>query len=106
MKHFSVAAWADFERGLASEDEVGAMGAHLGSCADCKDIARFLNKMATFSRRMAGESVPAAAVRLAKSIFPSRTAKSKKIRPILAQLIFDSRISPALAGTRSTWKVG
>lgn len=107
MTHFGLAAWADLARGLVSEDEVGPMRAHLASgCADCQDIAQFLTKMATVSRRLAGGSVPPAATRFAMSIFPIRFAEPRRLARIVAELIFDSRTAPAPAGTRSTWHVG
>ena len=102
-----MAAWADLARGLVSEDEVRIMEAHLDSgCADCKNIARFLTKMATFSGRMAGGSAPDAAVRLAKAIFPGRPGEPNRIRRIAAELIFDSRSAVAVAGMRSIRHVG
>lgn len=107
MTHFSMAAWADFARGLITEGEVRIMEAHLGgNCADCKDIALFWNKVSTISSRMAGRSAPAAAVRLAKAIFPVNRTVPKRFIRIAAELIFDSRVTPALAGMRSGWQVG
>lgn len=106
MKHFSIAAWADLARGLVSEDEVSEMGAHLASdCAECKNIAEFLSKMSTISRRLAGKSAPMAAVQLAKLIFP-RPIEQKRIFRVAAELVFDSRMTTAVTGMRSVWQVG
>src|SRR5258708_621168 len=104
-KHFGMAAWTDFSRGLVLEDVSAVMEAHLAGCANCTDIALFLNKMTTVSSRLGTVTAPADAVRLAKALFPVRPVP-KRITRILAELIFDSHLAPAPAGIRSTWNVG
>jgi hypothetical protein len=107
MKHFPVSAWTDLARELASQDEAGALRAHLaGGCEPCRNLAGFLIRLAALSGRLAQGAVPENAVRLAKAIFPGYSAEPRRVTRILAELIFDGRTTAVLAGLRSTWQVG
>jgi hypothetical protein len=106
MKHYGIAQWVDFARGLAPEAEHAAMREHLaGGCAECRQTVDFCSNLAEVCRGMEGCEVPEAAVRLACAIFPTQTAQQRLAR-IPVELIFDSFLAPSQMGLRATWQVG
>ena len=107
MKHFTAGVWADLARGLLAEDEVRAARAHLASgCAQCKSLADFSSKFAGVAAKLNASCPPETVVRLARSVFPARWVQPARVVRIAAKLIFDSWLTPAPEGLRSTWHVG
>ena len=107
MKHFPISAWTDLARELVTKDEADTLRVHLaGGCMDCRNLAGFLTRLAAVSGRLADGAPTENAVRLAKAIFPGYPAAPGKISRIMAELIFDSRTTAAVAGMRSTGHVG
>jgi hypothetical protein len=103
MRHFSEQAWADFVRGI-SNAERGAMETHLASgCNDCapeRGVWKELNAMAL---RESTYAPPESAVRMVKLEFATQRLKLDRGKPpLLANLVFDTFVKPALAGVRSS----
>jgi hypothetical protein len=108
MKHYGIAQWVDYARGLVPEGEGADMRSHLDDgCPACQEIADFCAKVSAISQDMARVSVPDWVVRNARTICPVRKAEARKraIR-IPVELIYDSFLVPAPAGLRATWQVG
>jgi|SwirhisoilCB2_FD_contig_61_10001734_length_1522_multi_2_in_0_out_0_2 hypothetical protein len=108
MKHYGIAQWVDFARGLVPESDVAAMRSHLSDgCSDCRDLAEFCDGLGSVCQQMDSSPAPEWAVRNAKSIFPvqAQPAPKRSFR-IPVQLIYDSQFVPAPIGLRSTWQVG
>jgi len=108
MKHYGIAQWVDFTRGLTPPEQRGEMQHHLaGGCAQCQALMDFCSRLAVVCRRMASQAVPEEVVRDARGIFPVRRAeRPRRVMRIAAELIYDSFLVPAPAGLRSTWQVG
>src|ERR1700746_405415 len=103
MEHFSEQAWADFVRGIGNSER-GKMETPLASgCNDCaseRDIWKQLNAMALRENTYAP---PESAVRMVKLEFSTQRLKSDQGKPpVLANLVFDTFLKPALAGGRSS----
>ena len=108
MKHYGIAQWVDYTRGLVPEMDGSAMQRHLTSgCSECQELADFCSKVSNICQDMASVSVPEWVVRSARSIFPAREAVSpRRLLRIPVELIYDSFLVPAPAGLRATWQVG
>jgi hypothetical protein len=107
MKHYGIAQWADFSRGVAGQDEL-AMQTHLeAGCAECRELADFCARLTGICRDLAFTAVPEWVVRNARSIFPARPVPvRKRALRIPVELLYDSFLVPAPAGLRATWQVG
>lgn len=108
MKHYGIAQWIDFMRGLVPAEHRSQMQEHLaGGCAPCQATVDFCNKLALTCRRMADSLVPEEAVRNARAIFPVHLPeRPRRALRIPVELIYDSFLVPSPAGLRSTWQVG
>ncbi len=108
MKHYGIAQWVDYTRGLVPAFEGSAMQRHLiEGCSECQELADFCSKVSDICHDMAAISVPEWVVRNARSIFPAREAAApKRVFRIPVELIYDSFLVPAPAGLRATWQVG
>jgi hypothetical protein len=108
MKHYGIAQWVDFIRGLVPPEPRGEMQDHLaGGCTDCQATLNFCGKLARVCNQMVTSVVPDHAVRKARAIFPARPLeRPKRAFRIPIELIYDSFLVPAPAGLRSTWQVG
>jgi hypothetical protein len=107
MKHYGIAQWVDFVRGLVPETTGLMMRNHLADgCSRCREDAEFCQNLQNVSTQMASYTAPAWVVRRAKAIFPvAAEPERKRTRLIPIQLIYDSFSLPA-AGLRSSWQVG
>ena len=108
MKHYGIAQWVDFTRGLVPHEQRVEMQEHLTSgCANCRETLSFCDKLARVCRQMGTAEVPEYAVRRARAIFPARPVeRPKRTFRIPIELIYDSFMVPAPAGLRSTWQIG
>lgn len=100
MRHFGQSEWADFSRGLAGERET-AMREHLQNCSQCREAAELWQRVAHLASQEALHAPPEAAVRIAKSYMSGAAQEKRSLATMVAELIFDSRREPALAGLRS-----
>ena len=108
MKHYAIDEWADFSRGLGTAEDRAQMQSHLaGGCDDCNRLNSLTTKLAATCGRMTAIEVPDYALRMARAIFPVRLPnRPKRGNRLPIELIFDSFLSPAAVGLRSTWQVG
>lgn len=108
MKHYGIAQWVDFTRGIGGTEERREMQEHLASgCRDCRETMWFCEKLACVCEQIAAVAVPGDAVRQAKAIFSAGTAPPpRRALRIPIELVYDSFLVPAPAGLRSSWQVG
>lgn len=100
MKHFSVADWVDFARGIVTNDRKGAMQAHLDSgCKRCNGELRAWKRVGEIAWRDRSYEPPDNAIGTAKSLLPIH---GRPGRAPVVQLLFDSFQRPVIAGVRST----
>lgn len=100
MKHFSLADWVDFVRGVVEKDRKEAMQSHLESgCKACNKAAKTWAHVHEAAKRERAYEPPESAVRMAKSHLPLQGKSEKKSK---VQLLFDSFQTPVTAGVRST----
>jgi hypothetical protein len=108
MSHYSSQQWIDYARNLASPQDSEAMANHLKSgCASCAKEKATWSKLAGFAKTEAEFEPPAHVVNMAKALMqaPKREKAGLRIREI-AELVFDSLLTPQLAGVRSAAGVG
>ncbi len=103
MKHFELAEWTDFVRGLVEESARLALEHHLASgCRKCRHTADLLRKLVTAARNDSQVQVPDFALRCARAIFLLQQPKKIQILPrIPARLLYDSFREPLPAGVRT-----
>jgi len=103
MKHFASEAWADFARGIAAKDQELSMQRHLDNgCGKCAEQAGLWRKVYAAAQRQKLAVPPESAVRTVKGMYAihgERTAK--RVRGLIAGLLFDSFSAPLPAGVRS-----
>jgi hypothetical protein len=100
MEHFSEQAWADFVRGFSNSDR-GEMDSHLANgCADCAVTRDIWKRVHAVALRESNYAPPKDAVRMVKLEFAAQVFDKAK-QPVLANLVFDTLGTPALAGIRS-----
>jgi hypothetical protein len=100
MTHYSSERWVDYVRNMLKEKDKEAMLAHLES--GCKRCSEELNTWTRFRQAASREGAyqpPEGAVRAVKALV---VTEHRPARVRLAQLLFDSLRTPALAGVRST----
>jgi hypothetical protein len=108
MKHYGIAQWVDFARGIAPETSRDAMRNHLTEgCSECGEMADFCRKLQVVSMQAASHPAPEWVVRSAKAIFPveAQPRRTRTMR-LAIELIYDSFLLPAPSGLRSSWQVG
>ena len=107
MKHYGIAQWVDFSRGLTPVADTAAMQAHASDCSECREAAGYFSKLTRFCRGLVSDEVPDSVVRNALSLFPVQfPERSKRFFRLPVELIYDSFLVPAPAGFRATWQVG
>ena len=108
MKHYGIAQWADFARGVTPEQEGNLMREHLATgCLKCQQALDFCDKLARVCFALAPRRAPEAAVRIARAIFPIRRPdRPQRAIRIPIELIYDSFLVPAPVGLRASWQVG
>ncbi len=103
MRHFSTEEWVDFVNQLVTSSQQEAMQKHLAAgCKRCKETVSLWQKVSKTAAAEASYQPPPDTVRLAKAAFAaSGSAQSKKASHGLIEVLFDSFLQPAVAGTRS-----
>jgi hypothetical protein len=107
MAHYSSQNWIDYVRNLVSPQDAAAMTNHLKSgCESCEKEKATWTKMAAFAKTEAQYEPPENVVNMAKALVQApKREKALRIREI-AELVFDSFLTPQLAGVRSAAGVG
>lgn len=107
MKHYGIAQWVDFARGLVTAEDAAAMRNHASTCQECRDMADYCSNLARVCKGMEPSDVPDDVIRKALSVFPVQfSGRPKRSFRIPVELIYDSFLVPAPAGLRSSWQVG
>jgi hypothetical protein len=108
MKHYGIAQWVDFARGVTPEQEGSTMREHLATgCPECQQVVDFCDKLAHVCLALAPLRAPEAVVRNAQAIFPiRRPERPKRAIRIAVELIYDSFLVPAPVGLRASWQIG
>lgn len=103
MKHYSNEEWGDFVNGAVSPLQKQDMQEHLNcGCKKCSDLASVWQKVQRAASAEHRFQPPSDIVHLVKTEFAnSGYGKEPGLLGALAELIFDSTQSPALAGIRS-----
>lgn len=97
-KHFSIALWIDYVRGLGSEGVRSEIDSHLArSCPECVAQSARYNLLRETARQTV--EAPDTVVARAVAILPVKPPRSW--REIVAALTFDSFATPQLAGVRA-----
>jgi hypothetical protein len=101
MRHYDLADWLDYARGLGSTTVREAMARHADGCGKC---AGTMTSVETVGAALVADEAaepPPAVVRLARSVF-SRFQPSNVVRlpRLLARLIDDGLAQPLAAGVR------
>jgi hypothetical protein len=107
MAHYSSQNWIDYVRNLVSPQDAEAMTNHLKSgCESCAKEKATWTKLATFAKTEMQYEPPEDVVNMAKALVQApKREKALRIREI-AELVFDSFLTPQLAGVRSAAGVG
>jgi len=107
MNDYGITQWVDFARGMLPAAERVQMQKHLeAGCESCRELADFCLKVSETAGAITTVEVPEFAVRMAKAIFPARPKPVRRPLILPVALLFDSFLSPAPAGLRSSWQVG
>lgn len=103
MKHFTTEEWVDFVNQVAASSKQAAMQKHLESgCKTCRKTVDLWQKVRKTAAAERSYQPPADSVRIAKSAFSAiGWAAAAKGSGSLIEIIFDSFLQPALAGSRS-----
>src|SRR5438128_6459389 len=103
MKHFELAEWTDFVRGLVEKSARLPLEHHLASGGrKCRHTADLLRKLVTAARNDSQVQVPDYALRCAHAIFLLQQPEKVHILPrIPARLLYDSFREPLPAGLRT-----
>jgi hypothetical protein len=106
MKHYDIASWADYVRGVAHPGEREALESHLAEgCQACAGMVMLLTRVQQLSAQRL--TVPEELVTLAKAMLPARPAVSTEadwtaILPRLAaKLVYTNLGNRAAQGVRS-----
>lgn len=103
MPHYPIEQWVDYSRGLADPARRTAMQAHLAS--GCDACSALLQLVSRFSNQMKQEAeldkLTQPLARQAAAIFALPKLDSSIWSRLAATLIYDSRLDPVPAGTRS-----
>ena len=103
MKHFELAEWTDFVRGLIEKSARLPLEHHLASgCRKCRHTADLLRKLVIAAHSDSQVQVPDYALRCARAIFLLQQPEKVQILPrIPARLLYDSFREPLPAGLRT-----
>jgi hypothetical protein len=101
MAHFTLEKWSDFARNALKEKDKEEMHDHLDTgCKRCADALKLWTHVRDVTSRAGAYQPPAETVRAAKAMFGIHASPRRKA-PIL-NLLFDSALTPSMAGVRST----
>lgn len=99
--HYAMEQWAEFVRGTAGAEQSHAMRQHLeNGCESCVELERLCTKLQRIGSAEAAIAPPEGIVRNVKAAFNAHAATQSA--PSAIELIFDSLLQPAFAGTRSS----
>src|SRR5437667_6636807 len=103
MTHYSPEEWIDFVTGANQAPVRQAMQKHLDSgCERCKERVAMWRKVQSSAALDAKFNPPADAVRVVKAAFGNAGFEPQQgLVGIVAEMIFDSFRTPAVAGARS-----
>jgi hypothetical protein len=103
MKHFSTEEWVDFVNQVISGNRREAMQKHLATgCKRCTETVSLWQKVSKSAAAEASYQPPADTVRLAKAAFATvGMAHPQEGSRGLIEVLFDSFLQPAVAGSRS-----
>ncbi len=103
MTHYSTEEWIDFVNGTVAKSAQQLMQNHLDSgCEACGEIVAIWQKIHRSAAQEHRFEAPADAVRMVKAAFGNAGYEANPgIAGVIAELIFDSFRTPALAGARS-----
>jgi hypothetical protein len=103
MKHFSTEEWVDFVNQVIASNEREAMQKHLATgCKRCTETVSLWQKVSKSAAAEATYQPPADTVRLAKAAFATAGMSQAQEGPRnLIEILFDSFLQPAVAGSRS-----
>jgi len=103
MKHFSTEEWVDFVNKVIASNQRDAMQKHLATgCKRCSETVSLWQKVSKSAAAEVSYQPPADTVRLAKAAFATAgmaQAQEGSRGPI--EVLFDSFLQPAVAGSRS-----
>jgi hypothetical protein len=100
VKHFAMAQWTDFVRGVAVAER-DSMERHLSECQSCARVAGTLQRLARVAATESAPEVPEYLVRNAQAMFSLNKPEKVSVSRLIAQLMFDSFREPLAAGVRS-----
>lgn len=110
MTHFRLEEWTDFQKGVASQEREKAMREHLAAgCDDCRESHSFVALVDGFVTAEPAQTPAADVVRLAKVLsmgLPARRSQPARALEVIADLLFDSSLEPAIAGIRGVASAG
>ena len=104
MAKYKMSDWADYVRGLLSHDEATAMRNHLATAATSEErrLVGSLERLAAAAQQENRLEPPAYAVRSVEALFRQRSPHRESIvERLRLDLVFDSMMAPAAAGSRS-----
>lgn len=103
MEHFLTEEWVDFVNQVLISGQRNAMQEHLATgCKRCMETVSVWQKVSKMAAAEHSFQPSPDAVRMAKAAFAaSGLAKAQKESQSLVEVLFDSFLQPALAGTRS-----
>lgn len=104
MKHFPLADWADFVRGLEIPERRLEMQAHLDDgCTSCGRLLGLLTRVRDTARQDLAKPIPAELVARARTLFRQRIRPAEAAPSVLDWLrqSFDSLLDPMPAFARS-----
>jgi hypothetical protein len=103
MEHFSMEKWIDFARNLVGAQEKSAMQSHLESgCKQCTKVLNLWQHVHEVARHERSFEPPASAVSTVKGNFALHgPRKAHRGVRAMAELLFDSSLSPQPVGVRS-----
>lgn len=102
MRHFDTAHWADFARGLVSDEDRVAMRGHLDAgCGRCDGLLETCRRLLGVAAADAAQPPLAVVQRSAKAIFDLSRPERRSLLDILPlELKLDSALAPVVAGVR------
>ncbi len=107
MDHYSMDKWIDFAREVVGPQEKAAMQRHLDTkCKQCSKALNLWKHVHQVARQESPLELPDSAVRAMKGAFAIHGPKRQKRGVVAtAKLLFDSGLSPAQVGIRSSGAV-
>jgi hypothetical protein len=104
MEHYSMDEWIDFARGVVKAADKATLLKHLElGCRQCSDALNLWQHVHQIGRQEQALDPPESAVRAMKGAFAIHGPRRQRRGAVsIARLLFDSAMSPAQAGVRST----